>query len=212
MRFRQNIPVAGEEQATPRTIVGVGDSIMAGGHGGVTSPFFNLYATNTKVQCNAINLGVGGSRIANVRNLDTKVLEIVRKPLYTGGKVIVVIHVGTNDLGDGTSAATVLAGLYEYAALLKTNGARVVIDTILPRQDALEATYGINASRAVINAALRTTVGTRFHGLVDFDTSANMGQDASPNSLTYYDAGKIHPTQVGHNELELFLRSVVDSL
>lgn len=145
----------------------------------------------------SFNYGVGGRHVQDL--IDTMTTEVA--PLFDGlrsnGKVVLV-KIATNDLSQGSSAATALGKMATLATAIRALGARCVVATIIDRG----AWYTGGVLNAVgtevqtFNAALRANAGGIYHdGIVDFEADAanhfkiNLAGAKAYTDGTYYTGG-----------------------
>jgi len=126
---------------------------------------------------------------------------------YTAGKTNrLILHVGSNDLAANMSSATFLANLATFYTARKALSTDwdVAVCTVPPRNQTFTGTdaAGYAAVRATVNAALQAAApGTYFDRLIDFESDAILGPDATADNTTWFNADKIHPHQNGHNRM-----------
>lgn len=199
----------GLTMADARVLVQEGDSITA-----VTSSpqsYSYRYAANQSPKVVGKNIATGGSAVSTAEGR-AAALDQVIPPNKGSRKFILSVAVGTNDLMSlGTTPY--LTALASYLDDRRAAGWYVVLCTLLPRNQA-----GFAAARATANAEMRlwTTNGSIVPGqhcdaIVDFDTEATMGSDATATNVTYYSDG-LHPTDAGHALLEPVYRAVINAV
>lgn len=123
-----------------------------------------------------------------------------------GGKQICFIWGGTNDMAlNGASSATIFANIKVYANARKAVGWKVIVISMLPRQN----NAGFETTRTGVNTLLRAdsasstadpmvfTGASYCDALIDVGVDANIGQFTSPSNATYY-TDTIHMTNAGY--------------
>jgi len=158
-------------------IVQEGDSITAWpttGHAtlwGIANPSFTRN-----------NLAVGGSVLADL---------ITRKATARGydAEVVTVLIGANDDITDGTAYFN---SVMAYAAPFRTDGAKIVVGTILPKGTSQAGYAAHNTGRATFNALLKAAQGSQVDAVADYDSTA-LGTDAAANDTTLFSDG-LHPT------------------
>lgn len=128
-----------------------------------------------------------------------------------GHSNIAVLTMGTNDLGnDHRTASAIYADMTAITAAAKAAGAKVVIGTILPRNDSIWNLTTLEAQRLALNTAIRGNAAGA-DVVVDF-TTATGGVFADPTTKgaagsntpgdptsngTYYFTDQLHPIDAG---------------
>lgn len=122
----------GNTSGTPK-IIYVGDSLTSGSGGAgpysdfITTPTFRgVYFSSTNVGAGGLQLSVMYQRAYSVQN-----------PYFArnAGMNIAVVWGGTNDFVLGASTATVYSYLYQFGRHLRQLGWKVIVLTMLPRND-----------------------------------------------------------------------------
>ena len=135
------------KESAPVNVIFVGDSITQGWEGGGKDAWTKLIAP-----LGALNLGNSGDRTENV------LYRLAQAPLTRLHAKHVVLLIGTNNLGHGTSnAAETLAGVRAVAEMLhaQCEGATIHILEIFPRGEQINNMRG---DICQINQALRAFV------------------------------------------------------
>jgi len=135
------------KESSPARVVFVGDSITQGWEGGGNDAW-----TKHIAPLGALNLGNSGDRTENV------LYRLAQAPLTRLNPKHVVLLIGTNNLGHGTSNATeTLAGVRAVAEMLhaQCEGATIHILEIFPRGEQINNMRG---DICQINQALRAFV------------------------------------------------------
>lgn len=150
------------------------------------------------------NGAIDGTQLSYITGTAAAVLNAS----YTSGKTNrLILHVGCNDMAANVDPATFLTSLASFYSARKSHAADwdVAVCTIPPRNNTFtngQDAAGYAADRTTINDALQAAApGTYFDRLIDFDSDAILGADATANSTTWYNADKIHPNTNGHNRM-----------
>lgn len=117
----------------------------------------------------------------------------------TMAKNLIVLSIGTNDLGAGRTANDVYTDVQTYIDNAKAVGYDVVITTILPRSSF------IGNSKETERLAYNELIRNNFSdigcvGLIDWDLEGTMGDVNNVGTNVYYDDGT-HPTTYGYSLL-----------
>lgn len=175
-----------------------GDSITAGGGltGGDTYPaqLDALLETSWEV----FNVGINGQTCEQMQSTRDDA-DYYYNPSV--GPTVLVCFGGTNDLYFGASATTVQDRIEAYCAASQTVGWKVIVCTLLPRND-FPGTSSIDKAthesrRQTVNAWLRSNWATFADALCDIGGNADIGQDGDEEDLTYYQSDKVHPNATG---------------
>lgn len=122
--------------------------------------------------------------------------QLNRAPVFPD---IVLIHAGTNDVGQNTALATMQTRLTDLLNWFKTNRpqAEIFVGQIVPWSDAVKGTTGFNAKVKAYNSWLATavpTLGSHFH-VVDL---YSLFVDSAGLLKTGWLSDGIHPAHVGY--------------
>jgi lysophospholipase L1-like esterase len=110
------------------------------------------------------------------------------------GVTALIVFEGTNDLGAGRSATTVINGLAKVVAAARQHGLRVYGATITPRADT-GWRPSMEAGREAVNQWIRTS--GHFDAVFDFDRALRDPVDPH-RLLAAFDSGdSVHPNLVG---------------
>jgi len=117
------------------------------------------------------------------------------------GATDVVLHIGTNDLAAGRSAAEVAAGLAAYADQVRADGRRVFLTTITPSATGAHGTPGAIAARDAVNRWVLTEGRAHADGIFDFASA--VADPAAPTRLApAFDSGDgLHLSPAGYRAL-----------
>lgn len=174
---------------TTKNIVALGDSIFAG------QPLTRLHSAVRDAMAEMPsgvrfhNLSVGGATTENV----TTLYPISYTSIIAAHKSVVVINLGTNNIGTGDSASTTFSGLTDLCNLVHADGGKVIICTLLP-SNAYSAPK--LAQLAALNTQIRSDWATIADGMIDYAADPVMGAPTAPADTTLYIDG-IHPTELG---------------
>lgn len=164
-----------------------------------------------------VNAGIGGNRVVGPEEYTPEqpvpggpaALErLDRDVLSLAGVTTVIWMEGINDLGAGTPAADVIAGLRSGVERMHARGLRVIGATLTTALNSTVVTHGtpeVDARRRQINEFIRA--GGIFDGVADFDAAV---LDPSTGELrpefvfntTVGGAGdKLHPNRAGYQAM-----------
>ena len=125
-----------------------------------------------------------------------------------------VLSIGTNDIGNGSSAAAIYSSVQTYVNASIAAGYSVALCTILPR-----ASFTGTASEDVrqeYNQLIRDNYeALGCIGIIDWDEEGTMGTVSNADSTVYYEDGT-HPTTYGYSLLGCYasyrLREIIETL
>ena len=151
-----------------------------------------------------VNSGLGGTTAAAAcatPGTGPSVEErVAHDSLQLPGITHLIVYAGTNDLGGGCSAETIIAGFRSILRQAEAHGVGVLISTVTPRAS---YTAAQNAQREKVNAWVREQggCGGECHRSLDFD--AVVRDPADPNRIDpQLDSGDgIHPTGEGYRRI-----------
>ena len=199
----------GQTYAESRIIIAEGDSISTNGFGNC---YFQQFAPNATLPASGSSYGTSGYTLANITSRASTIDGVL--PTSPGGKYILSVLIGANDLGgytgasDAAAAANYTTDLMAYIAARRAAGWKVVACTILPRDVTAH-----NTRRAIVNANLRTQQGLgNIDGIADFDTDVQMGIDTAFASFPANWNDALHPNATGHARLEPIYRAAMNAL
>jgi hypothetical protein len=139
----------------------------------------------------------------------------------SGRRNVMVVAYGTNDLaqmnpanGDAANATTVYNDLVTWCGLARATGYKVVICTILPRNNSFtggQTVTSFEASRLLLNAQIVANWATFADGLADYGGDPYIGQLANVTDLTWMN-GNLHPKSRGHAIMSGYVVSAVNGL
>ena len=180
-------------KANPQlVVVSEGDSISVfcgGSHTGIYAARHPSVPFRSKA--------VGGSGIT-VRVGSTNGLVQRMDSVLALRPTVLTVLIGTNDLGDGTyaSAEAWLDRLWAYTAVFKARNIKVAVGTVLPicmpQMPAYNDTHA--ARRPIVNAVIRSAVGSRIDAVIDYAADPTIGSDAAACDTRWYGDG-MHPTK-----------------
>ena len=108
------------------------------------------------------------------------------QPTISNDSECIVLHCGTNDLRQNTSAVEIGQKILELAVFCKSNSNNILISGIVPRRDKL------NAKAAQVNSFLKNESGKRN---IFFTNNSNI------NSRCHCNKSGIHLNRSGTNRL-----------
>jgi lysophospholipase L1-like esterase len=123
--------------------------------------------------------------------------EVVDVP----GTTDVVLHIGTNDVAAGRSAAEIVDGLAQFAGATRNAGRRVFLTTITPSDNGEHGTPRALAVREQVNRWVREHGAEHADAVFDF-AAAVADPDDPARLLARYDAGDgLHLSGDGYRAL-----------
>lgn len=173
------------------TFVTYGDSITEG-YGGATpySAYLRSYVGWSGRWANTATQGFRSDTSAygaiNTTNL-SRGIKAYRPDTYYSTRGLAFLWFGTNDLKDGTGAATILTNLRTLWSTARTQGYRVIAFTIAPRSDT-GWTASMETERQSLNSSIITD-SANWDALIRVDQILT-----DPTNATYYQADKLHLT------------------
>jgi lysophospholipase L1-like esterase len=198
--------LSGVDVLTPRAehaVVLVGDSITDGvgsvagqrwsdALAGRLTGSLTMPVLNAGIAANQLVAGVVGQ--APAARYGTDVDDVP-------GATDVVLHIGTNDLAAGRTAAEVIAGLVAYADRAHADGRRIFLTTVTPATAGPHGAPSVVAQRNLVNRWVLTDGPLHADGVFDF--AAAVADPADPTRLAAaYDAGDgLHLSPAGYRAL-----------
>lgn len=172
---RLNVP-------SPRTVIFEGTSIELG-LAGVSYAY--RFPANAVPQVTGANNGWTGSRlsdlVARAPALDAEL------PIAPTQRFILSVGVGGNDIGNvsvwGANPNGFTAALATYLDARRAAGWKVVIHTIVARNDSSDGGAQFNSDRATANATIRTWLGIHCDAIADVASDTTIGIDSAAGSL-----------------------------
>lgn len=188
--------------AAPGRLIVNGDSIAFGTGAVGNFGWASRVQRSLSPQIACYNAAAGGKTIA------TKLTEYAAgiKTVLTSysDNRVVFLHIGTNDITALRSAADIYADLQTYAGLVRGDGGKIILSTILP---ASTHDAGKQAVRATINSNLRANWASFADGLADFAADPTMSNPVFPQ----YSDG-LHPSSMGHALLAPIAAAAINAL
>jgi lysophospholipase L1-like esterase len=189
--------VAVDTTSATGTVVALGDSIT---DGYCTS--FDAHQRWTEVLASRLggtlgvaNEGISGNRLEGGGAGPDAQTRLQRDVLSIPGVTTLFVYEGTNDIGGGADATTVLNAITSIVSSAHSAGLHVVGATIIPRAGSVLWTPLMEAYRQQVNLAIRG--GTVFDSYVDFDQVTALG-GVGPVMNPSYDCGDhVHPNPTG---------------
>jgi lysophospholipase L1-like esterase len=151
-----------------------------------------------------LGAGISGNRLladSGPQHGDVPLTRFDRDVTAAGGATDVVLHIGTNDLAAGRSAADVAAGLQHFAERARDAGKRVFLTTVTPSEAGMHGTPAAVAARQELNAWVLEHGPAYADGVFDF--AAAVADPARPTRLApAFDAGDgLHLSAAGYRAL-----------
>ncbi len=198
-------PVQGAAIGDAR-IVMTGDSIAVGGGGGGGVGAIGLMGFPASVLVS--NLGTGSSTLA--QHFDRVVAGDVSALYQADRPCVAVIQGGTNDIGTNSTLGVTLYNQYALPmiALLKAQGFRVVIATLLPRSDAF-----ISAAEQIERTDYNARVVANTGGadvVLDLAGNAYFAGGATTDVAKFTD--QLHPTAAAQTFMAGLYQAAIDPL
>ncbi|HEX7678550.1 MAG TPA: DUF4185 domain-containing protein, partial [Thermoanaerobaculia bacterium] len=215
-----------QSSSTVGTIVILGDSISDGecstrsnngaGSGVVTPDVYNrwtdLIAARLAVlppgQSKAVaDEGIAGNRVVSGGAGPTALSRLNRDVLGRSGATLVILFEGTNDIANGASAATVIAGDQQIINSVHAAGLQIAGATIIPRGGDGFWTNAMEQERLALNDWIRHQ--SSFDALVDFDALMQGPVNSTTGAVTINPAWRcfdgIHPNAAGYAAMAAFV-------
>jgi lysophospholipase L1-like esterase len=173
-------------------VVFSGDSIMEGSgtalNGNVPNQLQPLFAKKAEV----FNTGLHGKLMADMYNNRVAFFSTL---FAAGVPNVIFLETGTNDLTSTAGVGTTTYNTYTapLVTYLKGLGFKVVVNTLLPRQDNTNAT--LQSERTIYNGLVTANSASADY-VLDLASNPTMGTNAAANDATLY-VDKLHPTKLG---------------
>jgi uncharacterized protein (TIGR03437 family) len=205
------------------TVVALGDSITDGqcstrtdeGHasGSVLPDLYNRWTDLLAMrfaglpadQSKAVaNEGIAGNTVVSAGGAGPTALSRMKDDVLSReGVTHVILFEGTNDIGNGATAMTVIGGDRQIIDSAHAAGLRIVGATIIPRGGEAAWTSGMEQQRLVLNDWIRHQAN--FDGVIDFD-AVMQGPVNGANSAVSMATGLscfdgVHPNSAGYATL-----------
>jgi lysophospholipase L1-like esterase len=214
--FRSQLPswvvLTGIDVQVPRrvnAVVAVGDSITDGVGAASGERWSDVLGTRLADAGGTTTMAVLGAGIAGNRLLpdggpqhgDVPLARFDRDVAAAGGATDVVLHIGTNDIAAGRSAADIATGLQRFAERARAAGKRVFLTTVTPSEAGPHGFPAAVAARRELNAWVREHGRAHADGVFDF--AAAVADPERPTRLApAYDAGDgLHLSAAGYRAL-----------
>jgi lysophospholipase L1-like esterase len=146
------------------------------------------------------NAGLGGNRLLAPRDNEpfygvAGLARLDRDVFGQTGVRDVIMLIGVNDIGFSASADAIIAGYQQVIVQTHARGLRIFGGTITPFGGSFLDTPDRVATRAAVNAWVRTSGA--FDGVIDFDRA--LADPANPGAMrAAYDSGDhLHPNDAG---------------
>jgi lysophospholipase L1-like esterase len=207
-----SVVLTGIDVRAPRpvnSVVAVGDSITDGMGAAPGESWPDVLGRHLADAGGSTTMAVLGAGISGNRLLaaggsphgDVPLTRFGRDVTAAGGVTDVVLHIGTNDIAAGRSAADIAAGLQRFAERARVAGKRVFLTTVTPSETGAHGTPAAVAARQELNAWVREHGATYADGVFDF--AAAVADPARPSRLApAFDAGDgLHLSAAGYRAL-----------
>jgi lysophospholipase L1-like esterase len=207
-----SVVLTGIDVRTPRpvnSVVAVGDSITDGMGAAAGESWPDVLGARLVEAGGATTMAVLGAGISGNRLLsdggpqqgDVPLARFDRDVTAAGGATDVVLHIGTNDIAAGRSAADIAAGLQKFAERARAAGKRVFLTTVTPSEAGSHGTPAAVAARQELNTWVREHGAAYADGVFDF--AAAVADPARPTRLApAFDAGDgLHLSAAGYRAL-----------
>ncbi|HYH31385.1 MAG TPA: GDSL-type esterase/lipase family protein [Pseudonocardia sp.] len=203
--------LAGVEVRAPRpvnAVVAVGDSITDGVGASAGERWTDVLSarladTGGAASMAVLNAGISGNRLlpGGPPQLGDAPFARFERDVAEAGAADVVLHIGTNDIAAGRSAADLVAGLQRFAERAGAAGTRVFLTTVTPSRTGPHGTPAAIATRQELNTWVREHGREHADGVFDF--AAAVADPADPTRLApAYDAGDgLHLSAAGYRAL-----------
>lgn len=179
------------------TVIALGDSITDGYCTGVDAHqrWTDVLASRLTGSLGVANEGISGNRLEGGGAGPDALSRLQRDVLSIPGGTTLFVYEGTNDIGGGADATTVLNAMHSIVTSAHNAGLHVVGATIIPRAGSILWTPLMEAYRQQVNLAIRQ--GTVFDSYIDFDQVVALG-GVGPLMNPSYDCGDhVHPNAAG---------------
>jgi lysophospholipase L1-like esterase len=117
------------------------------------------------------------------------------------GVTDVVLHIGTNDIAAGRSAAEITAGLQRFAELARGAGLRVFLSTITPSRTEAHGTRTAVATRNAVNDWIRGHGREHADGVLDFAKAVADRTEPTRLAAAYDSGDGLHLSAAGYRAL-----------
>jgi lysophospholipase L1-like esterase len=207
-----SVVLTGIDVRAPRpvnSVVAVGDSITDGvgaasGERWSDALGARLAGTGGETTMAVLGAGIAGNRLLpenGQQQGDAPIARFDRDVAAARGATDVVLHIGTNDIAAGRTAAEITAGLRRFAERARAAGKRVFLTTVTPSEAGPHGTPPAIAARHELNAWVREHGRAHADGIFDF--AAAVADPARPTRLApAYDAGDgLHLSAAGYRRL-----------
>jgi lysophospholipase L1-like esterase len=151
-----------------------------------------------------LNAGISGNRLLPGGGTQVGVPPLERferDVVAAAGVTDVVLHIGTNDIAAGRTAADIADGLQRFAQRGRAAGKRVFLTTVTPSDAGPHGTSAAIATQQALNDWVRTHGRAHADGVFDF--AAAVADPGRPTRLApAYDAGDgLHLSAAGYRAL-----------
>ena len=184
---------------------------MAGSAG---TTWLSSYNDLASVKYHGWNNGVGGQTIAGMVAQAATQDAFISGITLAGRVPVIVAHIGTNGVGGSSDIPADVATLATWAAARRAAGWKVIVSTLLDRND---ASKGANwaANKLTFDTAMVAGVGGSWDACIDYRSDTNLstaGGTVAADSTTYFDPDKLHPNSTGYASMRAIAGPVLDSI
>lgn len=194
------------------TLIFEGDSITNGTN--ATSPYPEQAMALIGGDWAYGNFGIDGQQLSVMNTRYTAGTTFKHYYNLQGGKNIVVLYGGSNDMAGGVgnqSAATAYSRLGTYAAELRAAGWKVVVVTALARTDA-NAGGSFETRRQAFNTSVRAGWSTFADALVDLSTDVRLDDGTGTLPVAVDSGDLVHPNNTGLGYIAALVQPAVAAL
>lgn len=193
----------------PAYAIIVGDSLASTDY---ATPSGNRYAAQAAYPTTVVNRAVSGYRVANLVASHSTAVDTLFAANTAAPTRVLIVQIGTNNLYDGTAAATIASDLASYIDARKaaTTGLKVVAYTITPRSDA-STPAAFETNRPTLNTTIRGWVGTRLDKVVDM-AALDPWDAAGDQWNTNFFIDMVHWTNLTQTSAGLALKRALDAI
>lgn len=187
-------------QSASNRIIADGDSLTygTGSTGGLTFPA----QLATLLGRTAVNVAVPGKTMTSIRD------ETTTLPYGGLANDIMVLYVGTSDLGSGAAATTIGPILITAAQRYVAAGFQLVICTLADSQAATNP-VDYETQRQAFNGYITSNATSIGYLVADLAADSRIGVVGDANNTTYFDADKVHMNNTGYGVVAEIINSVL---
>jgi lysophospholipase L1-like esterase len=168
--------------------------------------FAGLPADESKA---VVNAGISGNTVVSGGAGYPALLRMNNDVLVREGVTHLIFFAGTNDIGNGATAMTVIAGDQQIINRAHTAGLKIIGATIMPRGAEKAWTENMEEQRLALNEWIRH--GANFDGVIDFDELMRGPLNPTNRAVTMpvqwscADKDGVHPNADGYAAMSSFI-------